>query len=70
MLEDYNDEVMRCNEEVSGNVYYEGSPELAAIEVWEAELAEKEQMIDELAEKLGNCWFEPLGIVETVEIYW
>jgi hypothetical protein len=70
MLEDYNDEVMRYNEEVSNNVYYEGSPELAAIQLWEAELAEKEQAIDELVEKLGNCWFEPLGIVESVEIYW
>ncbi|MFC2051063.1 hypothetical protein ACFLTN_07835 [Chloroflexota bacterium] len=70
MLEDYNDEVMRYNEEISGKVYYEGTPELEAIQLWEAELAEKERMIDELAEKIGNCWFEPLDIVETVEIYW
>jgi hypothetical protein len=70
MLDDYNDEVVRYNEEVSGNVYYEGSPELAAIQLWEAELAEKERTIDELVEKLGSCWFEPLGIVGSVEIYW
>jgi len=70
MLEDYNNEVARYNEEISGKVYNEGSPELAAIEAWEAELREKERMLDDLAEKLGDCWFEPLGIVETVEIYW
>ena len=69
-LEDYNNEVARYNEEISGKVYNEGSPELAAIEAWEAELREKERMLDELADKLGNCRFEPLGIVETVEIYW
>ncbi|MBN2463043.1 MAG: zinc ribbon domain-containing protein [Dehalococcoidia bacterium] len=70
MLEDYNDEVMRYNAEISGKVYYEGSPELAAIQLWEAELAEKERMIDELAEELGSCSFKPLGIVGSVEIYW
>jgi len=70
MLEDYNAEVARYNEEISGKVYYEGSPELAAIELWEAELAEKEIMIDEMAEGLGDCWFAPLGTVERVEIYW
>ena len=70
MLEDYNNEVARYNEEISAKVYHQGSPELAAIEAWEAELREKERMLDELADKLGNCWFEPLGIVETVEIYW
>jgi hypothetical protein len=70
MLEDYNEEVARYNEEISGKVYYEGTPELEAIQLWEAELAEKERMIDELAEKIGSCWFEPLGIVESVEIYW
>ena len=70
MLGEYNNEVARYNEEISAKVYNEGSPELAAIEAWEAELREKERMLDELADKLGNCWFEPLGIVETVEIYW
>ena len=70
MLEDYNDEVARYNEEISGKVYFEGSPELAAIQLWEAELAEKEIMIDELSEELGNCWFAPLGTVGSVEIYW
>jgi hypothetical protein len=70
MLEDYNAEVARYNEEISGKVYYEGSPELEAIQLWEAELAEKEIMIDELAEDLGDCWFKPLGTVESVEIYW
>lgn len=70
MLGDYNNEVTRYNQEISRNVYYEGSPELARMEAWEAELAGKERVLDGLAEKLGNCGFESLGIVETVEIYW
>jgi hypothetical protein len=70
MFADYNNEVTRFNQEISGNVYYEDSPELARMEAWEAELAGKERILDGLAEKLGNCGFKPLGIVETVEIYW
>ena len=70
MLRDYNADVQGYNKEVSGKVYYEGSSKLAAIEAWKAELAQKKQMIDELAAKLGTCWFEPMGAVESVEIYW
>jgi hypothetical protein len=37
---------------------------------WEARLQEKRQLIDELVEGLGDLRFEPLGIVEDVNIYW
>jgi len=70
LVSDYNDEVMRYNQEIGGKVYYEGSPELAGIEAWEARLEEKRQMIDELSEELGDFWVEPLGIVKDVHIHW
>jgi hypothetical protein len=37
---------------------------------WEARLQEKRQLIDELGEGLGDLRFEPLGIVEDMNIYW
>ena len=37
---------------------------------WKARLQEKRQLIDELAEGLGDLRFEPLGIVEDINIYW
>jgi hypothetical protein len=70
LLSDYNYEVEQYNEEISGKVYYEGSPELIRIKAWEASLEDKRREIDELANELGDCWFEPMGIVEDVHIYW
>jgi len=37
---------------------------------WGARLQEKRQLIDELGEGLGDLRFEPLGIVEDINIYW
>lgn len=37
---------------------------------WGARLQEKRQLIDELGEELGDLQFEPLGIVEDINIYW
>jgi len=70
MLEDFNNEVMRFNQEVTGKVYYEGSLELARMEAWEAELKRNEQRIKELEDKLGRFWFEPLGVVKDIHIHW
>lgn len=70
LVSDYNDEVTRYNQEISGKVYYEGSSELARIEAWEARLDEMSQLLDDLAEELGDYWFEPLGIVENISIHW
>jgi len=69
-VSDYNNEVMRYNEEISGKIYTEGSPELARIEAWEAELEEKSQVIDELGRELGDFWFEPLGVVKDIHLHW
>jgi hypothetical protein len=70
LLNDYNDEVARYNQEISGKIYYEGTPELASIEAWEASLLQQEQQLDELQSELGDFRFEPLGIVEDINIYW
>lgn len=70
LMSDYNDEITRYNQEIRGKVYYEGSPELARIEAWEAKLEEKSQVLNQLAKELGDFWFEPLGIVEDIRIHW
>lgn len=69
MLEDYNNEVAAFNQALGGRTTL-AEPEYSEFKAWEAELAEKERILDGLARGLGNCWFGPLGIVESVEIYW
>lgn len=70
LLSDYNEEVIRYNQETRGKVYYEGSPELATIEAWETRLNEKGRMIDHLGEEIGEFWFEPRGVVKEILIHW
>ncbi|MFW6105171.1 MAG: hypothetical protein ACOC7P_01155 [Chloroflexota bacterium] len=70
LLNDYNDEVARYNQEIQGKIYYEGTPELASIEAWEASLLQQEQQLHELQSELGDFRFEPLGIVEDINVYW
>lgn len=70
LLNDYNDEVAQYNQEIEGKIYHEGTPELASIEAWEATLRQQEQELDELKEELGDFRFEPLGIVEDINMYW
>jgi len=70
LLNDYNDEVAQYNQEIEGKIYCEGTPELASIEAWEATLRQQEQELDELKDELGDFRFEPLGIVEDINVYW
>jgi hypothetical protein len=70
LVSDYNDEVVRYNEEIGGKVYIEGSPELARIKAWEASLKEKKEVIDKLGEELGDYWFDPMGVVKDIQIHW
>jgi len=70
LINDYNEQVTQYNQEIEGKVYYEGSPELARIEAWEARLKRQEQMIDGLHNELGEFWFDPLGIVADISIHW
>ncbi len=70
LLNDYNEEIMRYNQEIEGKVYQEGSPELARIIAWEARLEEKSRVIDELTEEVGDFRFEPKGVVKDIHMHW
>jgi len=70
VLADFNDSVDQFNQEVEGKTFYEGSPELARIEAWEADLKEMGELLEDLSEELGDVWFEPKGIVEDIWIHW
>ena len=70
ILREYNDEVLRYNQETEGKIYYIGSSELAQIEAWEARLEEQSQLIDELIRELGGFFPSPMGIVENIFIRW
>jgi hypothetical protein len=70
LLAAFNDEVTRFNQEIQGKTYYKGSPELARMEDWQAELEEQSELLDKLSEELGNIRFEPKGIVKDVWVHW
>lgn len=70
LLDDYNEEILRYNQEIRGKIYYEGSPELAEIEAWEAELDERSRQLDEFGEDIADCWAEPDSIVSAISIFW
>jgi len=70
LLPDFNDSVDRFNQEAEGKTFYEGSPELARIEAWKADLKEMKKLLDGLSEELGTIWFEPKGIVKDIWIHW
>jgi hypothetical protein len=70
ILADFNDSVDRFNQEIKGKTFYEGSPELARIEAWQADLEKMEESLDDFSEELGSIWFEPEGIVQDIWIHW
>jgi hypothetical protein len=70
LVGEYNNEVTEYNEEIEGKVYQQGSVELRKIKKWEAEIEEMKEEIDAMTAELGEYRFEPLGIVEEVEVYW
>lgn len=83
MLEDYKQKVIAFNLEVEeysrwieGKVFYEGTAEALKAEEWFQELGRQENILqgiqdelDRAGNSLGAFW-EPLGIVNKVEIYW
>jgi hypothetical protein len=83
MLNEYNENVKTYNSEVeayeswiSGKVFYVGSPEAQRADDWYAELNREKQSldlqsqaIDREGDALGAFW-EPLGTVSGIEIYW
>jgi len=70
ILADFNDSVTRFNLETEGQVYFEGSAELARFETWQADLLEMGEMLDDLSEELGDVWFEPKGVVKDIRVHW
>jgi len=69
MIDDFINEYDAFKRALGGRTTL-AEPEYSKFKAWEAELHEKQRMIDELADRLGNCWSKPLGIVEKVKIYW
>jgi len=74
--EDYNSEVAAFNEWVAGKVFVEGTSEAETAHQWSDELRQEKDKLTALAEtldkegkSLGAFW-QPLGVVSRVEIYW
>ncbi len=67
---DYNAEVQLFNQELSENVYIEGSPELAEIQAWEKRLDEQEALLRNMMLEVGESRFRPLGIVSHYSVHW
>ena len=65
----YNSEVRRFNSEIFGKVYYIGTTEWLRIKEWERSLELQERLLENLRAQLEYVW-EPLGIVESIRIYW
>jgi hypothetical protein len=69
-LEDYNKRLEQYNQETSGEVYYEGSSEYYRIMTIYNELKQEEEELDQVCQELGYSYWEPLGVISHVEIYW
>jgi hypothetical protein len=74
--QDYNSEVAAFNEWVVGKVFIEGTSDAARAHQWSDELGQEKDRLTALAEtldmegkNLGAFW-QPLGVVSRVEIYW
>jgi len=74
--QDYNSEVAAFNEWVVGKVFIEGTSDAARAHQWSDELGQEKDRLTALAEtldiegkSLGAFW-QPLGTVSRVEIYW
>ena len=69
MIDDYNNEIDTHNRALGGRTTL-AEPEYSRFKAWEAEIEDRRQSILELADKLGDSRFKPMGIVEAVGIYW
>jgi hypothetical protein len=73
LLEVYNEEVKRYNDEVSGKVYTIGTPEEKWITTWKEELLEKQEILESQKKDLGDYWYESefsSYTVKNVRIHW
>jgi hypothetical protein len=69
MMDAYTNEVDAFNQAYANKTTLPTS-EYSKYKDWKAQLEGKERILEELQKKLGNCFAKPLGIVETVKIYW
>jgi hypothetical protein len=69
MIEEFKTEVDAFNIALGGRTTLP-EPEYSRFKDWEADIEEQRQAIKQMAEKLGYCMAEPLGIVKAVGIYW
>jgi len=68
-LESYNAEVNAYNAALGGRVFLD-EPEYSYFLNWYNRLEEEGAELDRTASTLPNYYYEPLGIVSKVEIYW
>jgi hypothetical protein len=69
MIDDFNNEVDAFNRALGGRTAL-AKPERLKFKAWQAKIEGKKQKILELADKLGDSRFKPMGIVKAVDIYW
>lgn len=68
-LEVYNQEVDAYNQALGGRAYLE-EPKDSRFKTWNNRLDSMATELDELLEELGGFYWEPLGMVSKIEIYW
>jgi hypothetical protein len=69
MMDEYNSEVKAYNDALGGRKKL-AEPEYSEFMAWADELEEMKAELEEMFDRIGYCWAEPLGIVTTVDIYW
>lgn len=72
----HNAEVNRYNEWVTGRILYEGTSDAIRAQQWHEELGRQETILNRMAAELDGegsslgAFWEPLGVVKSVEVYW
>ena len=69
-MEQHNNDVEAYNRALGGRTLL-AEPEYSRFQAWQQRLKQQEPMLDELSQKLGQCYsYESMGIVKTVDLYW
>jgi hypothetical protein len=69
LMDEYNSEVEAYNDALGGRKKLT-EPEYSKFESWATEIENKQAELEEMLNGVGYCWAKPMGIVETVDIYW
>ncbi len=70
LLAEYNAAVIQYNQEIEGKVFRWNTPEYQRLQAWEAELNNKENILQEMTLEIGDSRFRPLGVVSNIVMYW